>query len=180
MSDTKRYFIETFSTPFLPLQVAIDSSSAKVVASGFSSTNKSLNKMLSNTELSKSSKNSIHQTCIQIKHFLERYFAKDLSALDPSEFLSQLQGTPFQIQVWNEIRNIPFGTTNTYGDIAHSIGRPKAFRATGNACGANRLAPFIPCHRVLPSSGSAGNYKWGSDVKMKLLAHEALVAKNFI
>ena len=81
-------------------------------------------------------------------------------------------GTSFQRQVWNAIGEIPRGETATYGEIAASVGRPGAARAVGTACGQNRVAPFIPCHRVVPASGGVGSYGYGSELKRILLAQE--------
>ncbi len=83
-------------------------------------------------------------------------------------------GSTFQRQVWNAIGDIPSGETATYGEIAASIGRPGAARAVGTACGQNRVAPFIPCHRVVPASGGVGSYGYGSALKSALLALEEL------
>jgi O-6-methylguanine DNA methyltransferase len=65
-------------------------------------------------------------------------------------------GTALQQAVWNEIRKIPRGQTRTYGEIAAAIGRPKAVRAVGAACGANPLPLFVPCHRVVAKNGPGG------------------------
>lgn len=75
-------------------------------------------------------------------------------------------GTPFQQAVWNEVKKIPRGRTRTYGEIAAAIGRPKAVRAVGSACGANPLPVFIPCHRVVAKSGLGG---FGSGLPWKKL-----------
>lgn len=80
-------------------------------------------------------------------------------------------GTEFEHKVWNEILKIPYGETRTYGEIAKNIGLPKAYRAVANACGANRVALLIPCHRVVGKS-KLGGYKWGIDYKEKILAFE--------
>lgn len=83
-----------------------------------------------------------------------------------------LNGSNFQIKVWEALLSIPPGTTTTYGELAESIGNPKASRAIGNAVGANRLAFLVPCHRVLRKSGELGGYKWGPDRKRAILAWE--------
>lgn len=82
-----------------------------------------------------------------------------------------LSGTPFQIKVWNEILKIPYGETSTYSEISQKIGMPKAYRAVANACGDNKLALIVPCHRVVGKS-HFGGYKWGIDIKRKLLELE--------
>jgi AraC family transcriptional regulator of adaptative response/methylated-DNA-[protein]-cysteine methyltransferase len=80
-----------------------------------------------------------------------------------------VQGTAFQAQVWQALRAIPDGQTRTYQQIAQSIGRPAASRATANACGANEIAVVIPCHRVVRSDGAMGGYRWGEGRKNALL-----------
>ncbi len=75
-------------------------------------------------------------------------------------------GTDFQKSVWRELKKIPRGQTRTYGEIAAAIGKPKAVRAVGSACGANPLPVFIPCHRVVAKNGSGG---FGSGLPWKIL-----------
>jgi AraC family transcriptional regulator of adaptative response/methylated-DNA-[protein]-cysteine methyltransferase len=83
-----------------------------------------------------------------------------------------IRGTVFQERVWQALRDIPIGSTVTYTDIAARIGMPSAVRAVANACGANRLAVAIPCHRVVRSDGSLSGYRWGIERKRQLLEHE--------
>jgi AraC family transcriptional regulator of adaptative response/methylated-DNA-[protein]-cysteine methyltransferase len=87
-----------------------------------------------------------------------------------------LRGTEFQQQVWRELRAIPYGATRSYSEIARAIGHPTAVRAVAHACGANRVALVIPCHRVVREDGSLGGYKWGIERKEALLAQEQGVA----
>jgi AraC family transcriptional regulator of adaptative response/methylated-DNA-[protein]-cysteine methyltransferase len=87
-----------------------------------------------------------------------------------------VEGTAFQIRVWEALRKIPAGETRSYAEVANDIGMPSAVRAVASACGANRTAILIPCHRVRRSDGSLGGYRWGVEVKAALLraeAHEA-------
>lgn len=87
------------------------------------------------------------------------------------------EGSPFQREVWDELRRIPYGTTISYGDLAERIRRPKAVRAVGSANGANPLPLVIPCHRVIGADGSLTGYGGGLEIKERLLAHEgALLA----
>ncbi len=85
-----------------------------------------------------------------------------------------LRGTPFQMDVWKEMLRIPAGATRSYGDVAKRIGRPKAFRAVAQACGANPVAVVVPCHRVVASGGGLGGYGLGLDRKISLLAVEGV------
>ncbi len=83
-----------------------------------------------------------------------------------------IQGTNFQLKIWEALLRIPPGVCVTYGDLARSIGAPKASRAVGAAVGANRISLLIPCHRVILSSGVIHNYRWGVARKKALLAIE--------
>jgi len=88
--------------------------------------------------------------------------------------LNKLNGTKFQIRVWEELKKIPLGETRTYKQIAESIGSPKSARAVANACGKNPFPVTIPCHRVIKSDGSLGGYSaiGGVSKKKELLEQE--------
>lgn len=90
------------------------------------------------------------------------------------EFPMDIQGTPFQKLVWQALCNVPVGQTVTYGELAEAIGKPKAYRAVGAACGANRLALAIPCHRALRKGSGPFDYRWGTAIKRQILAAEAV------
>ena len=81
----------------------------------------------------------------------------------------KLEGTDFQIKVWNELNKIPSGETRTYKEIAELIGYPKAARAVANACGKNPYPITIPCHRVIRSDGGLGGYSGEGGVEKKKL-----------
>lgn len=83
-----------------------------------------------------------------------------------------VQGTPFQGRVWQELRAIPYGSTRSYSQVAQALDQPKAVRAVAQACANNRVALVIPCHRVVREDGSLGGYRWGIERKRALLAHE--------
>ena len=83
-----------------------------------------------------------------------------------------VRGTEFQMNVWNALSEIPVGSTATYAQIAQKVGKPKAVRAVGTAIGANPVAWLIPCHRVLRTDGSLGGYRWGLELKVKMLERE--------
>jgi O-6-methylguanine DNA methyltransferase len=83
-----------------------------------------------------------------------------------------LHGTPFQLMVWRELCNIPYGETRSYRDIARAISRPSAVRAVGAANGANPVAIIVPCHRVVGSDGRLVGYGGGLPTKEWLLAME--------
>ncbi|WP_297280771.1 methylated-DNA--[protein]-cysteine S-methyltransferase [uncultured Anaerococcus sp.] len=84
----------------------------------------------------------------------------------------KLQGTDFQLKVWEELKKIPYGYTKTYKEIAQAIGRPKAIRAVANAIGKNPIMIIIPCHRVIGSDGKLRGYAYGVDIKKRLLEIE--------
>lgn len=84
----------------------------------------------------------------------------------------EVKGTPFQRLVWQALCDVPVGQTVTYGALAKSIGRPTAYRAVGAACGANRLALAIPCHRALRKGSGSLDYRWGTTVKQQILVAE--------
>ncbi len=92
---------------------------------------------------------------------------KEFPPLDPA-------GTDFQKKVWNALRKIPPGKTKSYGEIAEAIGKPKAVRAVGGACGANPIPVFVPCHRVLAAHGKIGGFGGGLEWKRKLLSEEGV------
>ena len=85
-----------------------------------------------------------------------------------------LQGTPFQLQVWSTLRRIPFGKAVSYGEEARMLGKPKAARAVGSANGRNPIPIIVPCHRVVAGDGSLGGYSAGLPMKRKLLALEGV------
>jgi O-6-methylguanine DNA methyltransferase len=100
---------------------------------------------------------------------------KVLAGRSPGKFPPlELAGTEFQKSVWNTLRKIPLGKTKSYGEIARAIGKPKAVRAVGGACGANPIPVLIPCHRVLAANGKIGGFSGGLKRKRELLAREGV------
>ena len=99
-----------------------------------------------------------------------------LAGHSPGEFppLDLSSGTTFQRQVWNALRKIARGQTKSYGEIARAIGKPKAVRAVGGACGANPILVLVPCHRVLAANKKLGGFSGGLGWKRKLLAREGI------
>ncbi|HEV3317339.1 MAG TPA: bifunctional DNA-binding transcriptional regulator/O6-methylguanine-DNA methyltransferase Ada [Candidatus Angelobacter sp.] len=83
-----------------------------------------------------------------------------------------IQGTAFQQLVWKALRDIPYGETRSYAEIASGIGKPNAVRAVANACASNRAALVIPCHRVVQKNGKLAGYRWGVKRKAALLEKE--------
>lgn len=102
---------------------------------------------------------------------LAAYMDGNVAALDTLEV--ETGGTAFQRQVWRALREIPAGTTTSYGELAKRIGRPSAVRAVGLANGANPIGIVVPCHRVIGADGSLTGYAGGLQRKRWLIAHEA-------
>ncbi len=101
-----------------------------------------------------------------------------LSNSSPSpELPLDLRGTAFQIRVWRFLLSVKPGQVKSYAELATGIGAPKATRAVGSACGANRIAVLIPCHRALCSDGGLGGYRWGLERKRALLDAERAATK---
>lgn len=100
---------------------------------------------------------------------LAAYFAGTLETFD---LPIALTGTPFQCDVWNMLRHIPFGVTCSYAELADRIGRPAAVRAVGAANGRNPIPIVIPCHRVIGADGSLTGFGGGLKMKAWLLNHE--------
>jgi methylated-DNA-[protein]-cysteine S-methyltransferase len=100
---------------------------------------------------------------------LNEYFAGKRTSFD---LTLNPQGTPFQLAVWGQLLEIPYGQTLSYGALAARLGNPNASRAVGLANGSNPIAIVIPCHRVIGANGKLTGFGGGIDVKEKLLALE--------
>lgn len=100
---------------------------------------------------------------------IEEYFAGKRHEFDVR---LDLEGTPFQKRVWDELLKIPYGETRSYSDIAKNIRNAKAVRAVGSANGKNPVCIIVPCHRVIAADGSLGGYAGGLPMKTKLLGLE--------
>ncbi|MCG7437554.1 methylated-DNA--[protein]-cysteine S-methyltransferase [Lysinibacillus fusiformis] len=103
------------------------------------------------------------------KEQLTAYFNKELTDFDVP---IHVKGTPFQLAVWDALKELPYGSTTSYGSIAERIGNPKAVRAVGSAIGANPILAIIPCHRVIGKNGQLTGFRSGLDVKQFLLELE--------
>ena len=110
------------------------------------------------------------QRFLSIRRQLDAYFAGQLRHFDIS---LDLAGTPFQMQVWHALQDIPFGETISYGEQARRIGNPKSIRAVGLANGRNPISIIVPCHRVIGKNGTLTGYGGGLDRKRFLLDLEA-------
>ena len=101
---------------------------------------------------------------------LSEYFAGERTDFD---LPLSMDGSEFQRRVWDALREIPYGETESYVGVARSIGRPSAARAVGLANGSNPIAVIVPCHRVIAADGSLGGYGGGLERKRTLLDLEA-------
>ncbi|MBS1803886.1 MAG: methylated-DNA--[protein]-cysteine S-methyltransferase [Acidobacteria bacterium] len=108
---------------------------------------------------------------------IARYFAGELEVIDKIRVVTG--GTTFQRVVWQELRNIPCGSTTSYGELARRIDHPTAVRAVGAANGDNPVAVIVPCHRVIGSNGSLTGYGGGIERKRWLLDHERRPSRLF-
>jgi O-6-methylguanine DNA methyltransferase len=102
---------------------------------------------------------------------LVAYFAGEVDALDTLAVAPR--GTVFKQLVWKALREVPAGTTVSYGELAARVGAPGAARAVGTANATNPICLIIPCHRVIRTGGALGGYGFGLERKRWLLAHEA-------
>lgn len=98
------------------------------------------------------------------------YHQGDLGAID--EVPVRQSSGEFLEHAWQVLRKVPAGEPVSYTDYAMLAGRPRAVRAAASACARNAAALFVPCHRVLRSDGSLGGFRWGVEVKRRLLEHE--------
>lgn len=108
-----------------------------------------------------------------LRGWVERILAH-LRGQEPNlDLPTDVQATAFQRRVWEELRQIPYGTTRTYTEVARAIGQPTAIRAVARACATNPTSIVVPCHRVIRTDGNEAGYRWGIARKRTLLKHEA-------
>lgn len=158
-------FRSTIKTPIGLLYLIADQQI--LLASGFSSF-KDLTKRLSSEDAVRESR--LVPEIPMLSELINNYFIGDISALN----LIQVRqpGATFYQSVWKSMRKVPAGKTWSYAELAKRSGSADAVRATGSACASNLVAPIIPCHRIIKSGGSLGNYAYGAEVKKWLLRHE--------
>ncbi|AJY50365.1 bifunctional transcriptional activator/DNA repair enzyme AdaA [Halomonas sp. KO116] len=115
-------------------------------------------------------RSTFHPNRVATRYAVEAIFAKSEEA--PAALSLHVTGTNFQIAVWRALLTIPEGQLASYSHIARALGTPKSSRAVGNAVGANPIALWIPCHRVIQQSGALGGYRWGVEKKRMVQAWE--------
>jgi methylated-DNA-[protein]-cysteine S-methyltransferase len=108
---------------------------------------------------------------------LDEYFKGIRKRFD---FAKYQEGTPFEQRVWQQVEQIDFAKTASYGLIARELGDENQSRAVGNANGKNKLAIVVPCHRVIGVDGSLTGYAWGTEKKQWLLDHEQKIAGTYL
>lgn len=108
----------------------------------------------------------------EVRRQLTAYFAGELQQFDLPLFLN---GTAFQKNVWRHLSTIPFGETQSYGQLAAALARPKASRAVGGVNGSNPIAIILPCHRVIGTNGALTGFGGGLPTKEYLLRHEGVL-----
>lgn len=106
---------------------------------------------------------------------LAAYAAGDLGAID--RLTVAQRETPFRGEVWRALRQVAPGRAVTYSELATLAGRPSAVRAAASGCATNLVALIVPCHRIVRADGGFGGYLFGTEVKQRLLAHEAAAGR---
>jgi methylated-DNA-[protein]-cysteine S-methyltransferase len=170
MKENLHLWIDRIETPIGELWIAADRE-GNLRATAFTEVEKGLRAML----------NDHYRDCALILDpsrdphgfatRLREYFGGELLAIDSLPV--RTAGTDFQREVWRALREIPCGTTVSYGQLATRIKRPKAVRAVGLANGSNPIGVVVPCHRVIGSDGSLTGYGGGIERKRWLLEHES-------
>ena len=169
MTECFQFWIDRFTTPIGPMMIAADAD-GNLRAALFTDEEEVIMRQVR----LQAGKRSFALEPAQNPHGLTaailKYFAGDLGVIDALPV--ETGGTPFQQEVWRALREIPCGSTTSYGMLAERIGRPAAVRAVGLANGANPTAVVVPCHRVIGSNGSLTGYGGGIERKRWLLDHE--------
>lgn len=163
---SKNLFCVTTLTPDKDFHLILDENDI-ALASGFGSVTDLTKRLPSEYQ----NKPLVVKSRHPYKKLVKAYYAGDKKALSKMPY--RTYGTIFQKQLWQTLAKVPYGKTLSYQELAIKAGMPKAIRAVGTACGANRLILLIPCHRILKSNGQIGNYLYGNDLKVSLLQHEA-------
>jgi len=154
------------------LLIVVDPTDGAVVASGFDSLENIL-ALLADSEIARGHHAVTSSPVMSpVLDACAAYAGGDLDALDG--VLVRQAGGPFIQRAREELRAIPAGQTDSYSGLAARAGSPAAVRAAGQACATNKVAPFVPCHRILRTDGSLGGYAYGLPVKQALLIHEGV------
>jgi AraC family transcriptional regulator of adaptative response/methylated-DNA-[protein]-cysteine methyltransferase len=114
------------------------------------------------------------------KKFIDSCFLKENLTSSRKEIPILLKGTLFQLKVWRTLLSVTFSELCSYSHIASIMNKATAVRAVATAVARNKIAYFIPCHRIISKSGDFGNYRWGRNLKKILLAFEASYKKDLL
>jgi methylated-DNA-[protein]-cysteine S-methyltransferase len=161
----KNYF-DTFSTPLGDFSIALDDNGA-IVATAFGG-EAELRDRFQPAELVRDPQRAARARQ-EVLEFLTGKRQDFSVKLAPA-------GTPFQKRVWSALRQIPFGETRSYGQLATELRKPGAARAVGRANATNPICLLVPCHRVIGADGSLTGFAFGEAIKRRLLQHEAAQA----
>ena len=157
-------YYDTIPTPVGPLSVAVDASGA-VLAAAFGAP---VALRLPAEQLSYDRRRLDH-----VSEQVEAYFAGTRRDFD---LAVQPRGTPYQRRLWQALLEIPYGDTRSYAELAAQLGSSP--RAIGGANGANPIVLIVPCHRVIGADGSLTGFAYGTEIKRRLLEHEARFARS--
>ena len=152
---------DTFSTPLGTFAVAVDARGA-VIATAFGS----LDALQTRT---RAALKRDPAATAAVRGQVGEYFAGTRRDFDVPLAAA---GTAFQQAVWAALREIPFGSTTNYRDLAIRVGRARAARAVGRANATNPICLLVPCHRVIGANGALTGFAFGTDLKRRLLEHE--------
>lgn len=173
-SESSQAPLETASItiPGGELSIVVDPDDGAVIASGFTTMDTVL-EFLADDQIARGHRHAERsETMTPVLEACRAYAAGDFAALDAVRV--RQSGGPFIARARDELRNIPAGQTDSYAGLALRSGRPAAVRAAGQACATNKVAPFVPCHRILRTDGTLGGYAYGLPVKTALLVHEGV------
>ncbi len=162
-----KHYADEFEAPFGVITVAVDDKSALewVYVSPSGKPNqgrKAMEKYLGELEWNK-------KRCARVVKHIKEYCDHERKTFD---FKLSVRGTPFQIRVWSELMQIPYGTTISYGEEARRIGNPKATQAVGQANNKNPIMIVVPCHRVITADGKVIGGETSVNIRELLLKHE--------
>jgi len=169
MAEILRFFLDRVSTPIGDLLIVADSE-GNLRAAFWTDDDNDLRRVLEGQYPGKRVELGPAVDPHGLRDALRAYFAGDLHSID--KLPVETGGTQFQREVWRALRDIPCGSTISYGELARRIGRPAAVRAVGLANGANPVGVVVPCHRVIGANGSLTGYGGGIERKRWLLDHE--------
>lgn len=159
----------TIDTAIGPFTAVVDADGA-VLASGWTA---ALDELLPQVHASLRPAELVAGDLGAVGDAVRRYHNGELSAID--DVVVRQRSGPFREHAWDVLRTVPAGGPVSYAEFAAKSGRPAAVRAAASACASNAAALFVPCHRVLRTDGSLGGFRWGVEVKRKLIAHETVV-----